>query len=74
MNTSPPLSPIGGLRHRLCEHLEIIYPGEDQETIAAELMEGLVALLRASDRTLTPLCSWVAAYLRDHPEHHDLVA
>ena len=39
MNTSPPLSPIGGLRHRLCEHLEIIYPGEDQDAIAAELME-----------------------------------
>ena len=49
-------------------------PAHRGNDFAAELMEGLVALLRASDRTLTPLCSWVAAYLRDHPEHHDLVA
>ena len=39
MNTPPPASPVADLRHRLREHLEIIYPGEDTDAIAAELME-----------------------------------
>lgn len=41
---------------------------------AARLMEGMLALLRAGDRTIVPLCPYAAGYIRDNPRHHDLVA
>ena len=40
---------------------------------AAELMEGVMALVRASGGTVLPLWSWAARYLGEHPEHADLV-
>ena len=40
---------------------------------SAELMEGVLALLRSRGETIVPLCSWAAAYLRRHPEHQDLL-
>lgn len=40
---------------------------------AAQLMDGMLALLRASDRTITPLCPFAAGHVRDNPAHHDLV-
>lgn len=40
---------------------------------SAELMEGVLALLRSRGETLVPVCSWAAAYLRRHPEHQDLL-
>ena len=48
-------------------------PAHRGNDFAAELMEGMMALLRSSGRTVTPLCSWAASYLRAHPEHADLV-
>lgn len=48
-------------------------PAHRGNDFAAELMEGVMALVRATGRTVTPRCSWAAAYLRAHPEHHDLV-
>ena len=41
---------------------------------AATLMEGLLDQLRASGRTIVPLCSFAAQHLREHPQHHDLLA
>jgi len=41
---------------------------------AAVLMDGVVELVRANGRTIRPICSYAAAYLREHPETHDLVA
>ena len=40
---------------------------------SAELMEGVLALLRSRGETIVPVCSWAAAYLRRHPEHQDLL-
>jgi len=40
---------------------------------ADRLMEGMVEILRGSGRTIEPLCSFAAGYLRDHPEHADVV-
>ena len=37
-------------------------------------MEGMLALLRARDEKLVPLCSYASDYVRRHPEHHDLLA
>jgi len=41
---------------------------------AAQLMEGIVENLRVTDRKILPLCPYAAAYLRDRPETHDLIA
>jgi predicted GNAT family acetyltransferase len=40
---------------------------------SAQLMEGVLALARARGERIVPTCSWAAAYLRRHPEHHDLL-
>ena len=41
---------------------------------AAELMEGMLALLRKEGRTITPLCPYAAAHIRDREQHHDLLS
>ncbi len=41
---------------------------------AAELMEGLLAIIRADGRKISPLCPFAAQHIRDNPQHHDLVA
>lgn len=40
---------------------------------AAELMEGLLGILRATDRTIVPLCPFAAGHIRDDERHHDLL-
>ena len=42
--------------------------------VAGKLMEGVVAIARAEGWTIRPLCSYAAAWMRRHPEHHDLLA
>jgi hypothetical protein len=41
---------------------------------AAQLMAGLLQHVRDGDRTVLPVCSYAVAYLRDHPDQHDLLA
>ncbi len=41
---------------------------------AGELMSGIAEIARAEGRKLAPLCSYAAAWLRRHKEHHDLLA
>lgn len=40
---------------------------------AAELMEGLLGILRSTGRTITPLCPFAARHIRDNEQHHDLL-
>jgi len=40
---------------------------------AAQLMEGLLATIRSSGRTITPLCPFAASHIRSNPQHRDLV-
>jgi predicted GNAT family acetyltransferase len=42
--------------------------------IASELVKGALDLIRADGRKVMAGCSFVADYLRDHPESHDIVA
>lgn len=42
--------------------------------IASELIRGTLGLIRADGRKVVAGCSFVADYLRDHPEHSDLKA
>jgi predicted GNAT family acetyltransferase len=41
---------------------------------AEALMDGVVESIRSSGRTIRPLCSYAAGYLRERPETHHLVA
>ena len=40
---------------------------------AGRLMDGIVEHVRSTDRTIVPHCSFAASYMRDHPEHDDLL-
>jgi predicted GNAT family acetyltransferase len=40
---------------------------------ARRLMDGLLEILRVSDRTIAPLCPFAAQHIRDNPQHQDLV-
>lgn len=42
--------------------------------VGSRLVEGALALVRERGEKVVPLCSFVAHYLRWHPEHHDLLA
>ena len=54
-------------------HVET-YPEHRGQGYAARLMDGTLDLLRASGRTVMPLCPFAAQHLRDSPQHHDLLA
>lgn len=41
---------------------------------AAKLMEGILGLLRATNRSIAPLCPFAADHVRSNERHHDLVA
>lgn len=40
---------------------------------AAQLMEGLLAIIRADGRTINPRCPFAASHIRDNEQHHDLI-
>lgn len=42
--------------------------------IGSALVNGTLALVRERGEQVVPLCSFVAHYVRQHPEVHDLVA
>ncbi len=41
---------------------------------AGRLMEGVLAIVRARGEKVVPVCSYAAAYIRQHHEHQDLLA
>lgn len=53
-------------------HVET-HPAHRGNGHAAELMEGVLAILRRDGRTITPLCWFAAGHIRDNAQHHDLV-
>lgn len=54
-------------------HVETI-PAHRGQGNAGKLMDGLLGLLRESDRTITPLCPFAAGHIRDNEQHQDLVS
>ena len=54
-------------------HVETAHEHRGQGN-AARLMAGVVENLRATERTVNPLCPYAAGYLRDRPETHDVLA
>jgi predicted GNAT family acetyltransferase len=49
-------------------------PAHRGQGLAAVLMDGVVESIRANGRTIRPICSYAASYLRERPDTHDLVA
>jgi predicted GNAT family acetyltransferase len=37
-------------------------------------MEGMLAIVRERGEKVVPVCSYAAAYMRQHEEHRDLLA
>ncbi|HUN47803.1 MAG TPA: GNAT family N-acetyltransferase [Stellaceae bacterium] len=54
-------------------HVETPRPLRGQGA-ADRLMTAAVAAIRAEGLKLVPTCSYAAAWMRRHPEHHDLLA
>ena len=53
-------------------HVETLHAHRGQG-YADRLMDGIVDRLRATSRTIVPMCPFAASYLRDRPEHADLL-
>lgn len=49
-------------------------PAAQGQGVAAELVRETLAWARREGRQVRPLCSYVAAYMRRHPETRDLLA
>jgi predicted GNAT family acetyltransferase len=58
---------------RVLVHTEVDQAHEG-EGLGSRLIEGALADIRARGLELVPLCPFVRAYLRSHPEQADLVA
>ena len=41
---------------------------------AGRLMAGVMSIARKAGLTVVPLCGYARAWVRRHPEHHDLLA
>ena len=57
----------------LLTHTEVP-PALEGRGIAAALVRASLDWARAEGLRVRPLCSYVAAYMRRHPESHDLLA
>lgn len=42
--------------------------------MADRLMRGMLDDIRANERTIRPLCSFAADFIRQHPDDHELLA
>jgi hypothetical protein len=49
-------------------------PAHRGEGVAQRLAEQTLSTLRASGRSIVPLCSFFSRYLREHSEYADVVA
>ena len=56
----------------LLTHTEVP-PAYEGQGLAARLVEATLAWARAEGLRVRPLCSYVAAYMRRHPETKDLL-
>jgi predicted GNAT family acetyltransferase len=57
----------------LFHHTEIDAPLRG-DGLGAELVRGALDDVRARGRTIFPTCWYVAAFVDEHPEYHDLLA
>ena len=62
----------GGGQRRVFTHTEID-PAYEGQGFAGVLVDAALADVRISGRRVVPVCPYVAAYLKRHPEYEDLV-
>jgi len=62
----------GGGHRRVFTHTEID-PAFEGQGLAGVLVQGALADVRASGRRVVPVCPYVAAYVKRHPDDEDLV-
>jgi predicted GNAT family acetyltransferase len=70
---------VGIIRYRIEPGVVVLVHTEVDEAVegtgvGSQLVRGALADLRARGLRVVPLCPFVAAYLRRHPEDADLVA
>ncbi len=53
-------------------HTEVV-DGHEGEGLGSALVRGSLDAIRASGKTVMPMCPFTAAYIRRHPEYVDLV-
>lgn len=69
---------LGGISYRLAPgvivlvHTEVA-PSEEGHGVGGRLIAGALADIRTRGLRVAPVCPFVAAYLRRHPEQRDLV-
>ena len=56
---------------RAFTHTEVFVEGKG---LGSKLAEGALADVRAKGGKIVPLCPFIAAYVKRHPEYEDLVA
>ncbi len=49
-------------------------PAHQGQGFAAVLMDGVIDSVRSNGQTIRPLCPYAAAYMRRHPDTHELLA
>lgn len=54
-------------------HVEV-HPSVEGQGMGGRLVQGMLDDLRRRDLRVTPLCGYAAAWIRRHPDYHDLVA
>lgn len=69
----------GFSRDRLVDDRVVLYDTQIDPThrgrgLGQALAKAALEDVRAQGRALEPRCEFIAAYVREHPEHHDLVA
>lgn len=47
--------------------------GHEGQGIGSQLARHVLDYARAAGKTVLPLCPYIGAYIRRHPEYHDLV-
>jgi len=48
-------------------------PAFEGQGIGSQIAEGVVEMVRGSGRRLRPDCRFIASWLREHPEAHDVL-
>jgi len=60
------------------DHLDLVHtevgPAYEGRGVAARLVAGVLADVRAAGGRIVPSCPYIAAYLKRHPDQADLVA
>lgn len=54
-------------------HHTVVDPAHRNKGVAAQLVEEAVREIRAEKMSLRPTCSYVRAWMEQHPEHQDLL-